>query len=134
MKRMALGEDDRTLNNSDEIKSISGEETFLVDTVDRSQLRECLRTQAADIALRLQRRRLGASTVQVKVRPRLALRRVAAHWYAIRLTAAQSFAGKYVSFQRYNGTLKRWVSVRSVLLKASSTGVAPTGRSAWAPA
>jgi len=67
-----------------------------------------------------------SNTVSVKVRPRLALRRVAAHRYAIRLTAAQSFAGKYASFQRYNGTLKRWVSVRSVLLKASSTGVAPT--------
>jgi plastocyanin len=67
-----------------------------------------------------------SNTVAVKVRPRLALRRVAPHRYAIRVTAAQSFAGKYASFQRYNGTLKRWVAVRSVLLKASSTGVAPT--------
>ena len=31
-------------------------------------LRACLRTQAADIAARLKRRRLGAHTVQVKVR------------------------------------------------------------------
>jgi plastocyanin len=67
-----------------------------------------------------------SNTTAVKVRPRLALRRVAAHRYALRLTAAQSFAGKYASFQRYNGTLKRWVAVRSVLLKASTTGVAPT--------
>jgi plastocyanin len=67
-----------------------------------------------------------SNTTAVKVRPRLALRRVAAHRYALRLTAAQSFAGKYANFQRYNGTLKRWVAVRSVLLKASTTGVAPT--------
>jgi DNA polymerase-4 len=31
-------------------------------------LRTCLRTQAEDIAVRLKRRRLGAHTVQVKVR------------------------------------------------------------------
>ena len=42
------------------------------------------------------------------------------------MTAARSFAGKYAGFQRYNGTLRRWVAVKSVLLKATSTGVAPT--------
>src|SRR5207237_9747708 len=52
----------------DEIKSISNEETFLRDTDDRAVLRRCLREQAADIAARLKRRRLGAHTVQVKVR------------------------------------------------------------------
>jgi len=52
----------------DEIKSISGEETFLKDTADRKVLRVCLKSQAEDIATRLKRRRLGAHTVQVKVR------------------------------------------------------------------
>jgi DNA polymerase IV len=68
LKQFAIGEDDRPLELGDEIKSISGEETFLKDTDDRKVLRACLRTQADDIATRLKRRRLGAHTVQVKVR------------------------------------------------------------------
>ena len=40
--------------------------------------------------------------------------------------APQSFAGKYATLQRYNGTLQRWVNVKRVLLRANSTGVAPT--------
>ena len=68
LKRFAFGEDDRPLELGDEIKSISGEETFLHDTDDRKILRKCLREQAEDISARLKRRRLGAHTVQVKVR------------------------------------------------------------------
>jgi DNA polymerase IV len=68
LKRFAFGEDDRPLELGDEIKSISEEETFLEDTDDRKVLRACLKTQATGIARRLQRRRLGAHTVQVKVR------------------------------------------------------------------
>lgn len=68
LKQFAFGEDDRPLELGDEIKSISGEETFLQDTDDRKILRACLRTQADDIADKLKRRRLGAHTVQVKVR------------------------------------------------------------------
>ena len=68
LQQFALGEDDRPLELGDEIKSISGEETFLQDTDDRKVLRACLREQAADISGRLKRRRLGAHTVQVKIR------------------------------------------------------------------
>ncbi len=68
LKQYALGEDDRPLELGDEIKSISGEETFLKDTEDRKVLRACLREQAEDISRRLKRRHLGAHTVQVKVR------------------------------------------------------------------
>jgi plastocyanin len=64
--------------------------------------------------------------VVVKVRPRLRLGKVSAHRYALRISAAQSFAGKYGTFQRYNGTLKRWVNVKRVLLRKNTTGVAPT--------
>jgi DNA polymerase IV len=46
----------------------SVERTFLQDTDDRKVLRACLRAQAADISARLKHRRLGAHTVQVKVR------------------------------------------------------------------
>ena len=63
---MRLEEDDRPLEIGDEIKSISGEETFLKDTDDRKILRACLKEQAADISARLKHRRLGAQTVQVK--------------------------------------------------------------------
>jgi DNA polymerase-4 len=68
LRQFARGEDDRPLHLGDEIKSISGEETFLADTDNRKVLRACLRTQAQDISVRLKRRRLGAHTVQVKVR------------------------------------------------------------------
>jgi len=64
--------------------------------------------------------------ISVLVRPRLALARVAPHKYSLHVSAAASFAGKYAGFQRYNGTLKRWVAVKSVALKASTSGVAPT--------
>ncbi|MEW6157660.1 MAG: DNA polymerase IV [Verrucomicrobiota bacterium] len=68
LKRFALGEDDRPLELGEEIKSISSENTFLKDTDDRKVLRACLREQAAEIAGKLQRHRLGARTVQVKIR------------------------------------------------------------------
>jgi DNA polymerase-4 len=68
LKQFAFGEDDRPLETGDEIKIISGEETFLKDTDDRKILRACLKEQAADIAARLKHRQLGAHTVQVKVR------------------------------------------------------------------
>ncbi len=67
-----------------------------------------------------------SSVVTARVRPRLRLVRVAPHRYTLRISGATSFAGKYASFQRYNSTLSRWVAVKSVLLKANSTGVAPT--------
>ena len=68
LKAFAVGVDDRALELGDDIKSISGEETFLKDTDDRKILRACLKEQAADIEARLKHRRLGAHTVQVKVR------------------------------------------------------------------
>jgi nucleotidyltransferase/DNA polymerase involved in DNA repair len=58
LKHFALGEDDRPLALGDEVKSISGEETFLHDTEDRGVLRTCLREQAAEIAAKLKRRHL----------------------------------------------------------------------------
>lgn len=68
LKQFAFGEDDRPLDIGDEIKSISGEETFLKDTDDRRILRACLKEQASDISARLKHKLLGAHTVQVKVR------------------------------------------------------------------
>jgi DNA polymerase-4 len=68
LRAFAFGRDDRPLETGDEIKSISEEETFLRDTDDRRVLRATLKAQAAEIMARLKRRRLGAHTVQVKLR------------------------------------------------------------------
>lgn len=68
LKRFAFGDDDRPLDLSDEVKSISSENTFLTDTQDRPTLRRCLWEQAQEIAGKLTRHRLAAATVQVKVR------------------------------------------------------------------
>lgn len=68
LRAFAFGQDDRPLELGDEIKSISSEETFERDTQDRTQLRRCLWDQAREIAAKLQRKRLLALTVQVKIR------------------------------------------------------------------
>jgi plastocyanin len=62
----------------------------------------------------------------VGVQPLMQLRKVAKHRFALSVSAAQSFAGKIANFQRYSVTLKKWRGVKRVLLKANSTGVAPT--------
>jgi hypothetical protein len=70
---------------------------------------------------------VGATTsagVSVKVKPRLRLGRVAAHRYSLRAFAAQSFAGKYATFQRFSGG--RWISVKRVRLQKNSTNILPT--------
>ena len=67
-----------------------------------------------------------SNAVTVRVRPALRLTRPALHRFVLRVSAAQSFAGKYASFQRYNGALGRWVAVKTLTLKASTAGVAPT--------
>ena len=68
LKRFAFGEDHRPLDFDDEVKSISAETTFLHDTDHRPTLRQSLREHADDIAAKLQRHRLGARTIAVKVR------------------------------------------------------------------
>jgi plastocyanin len=61
-----------------------------------------------------------------QVQPRLQLTKVARHHYLLQVSAAQSFAGKFATFQRYRSATQRWVKVKLVLLKANTTGVAPT--------
>ena len=68
LRRFAFGLDERPLDLSDEVKSISSENTFLRDTADRQVLRRTLREQAAEIAAELQEKRLAAKTIQVTVR------------------------------------------------------------------
>ncbi len=68
LKRYAQGDDDRALDLSDEVKSISSENTFLHDTANRPILARTLRQQAEEIAAELQRKGLVARTVEVRVR------------------------------------------------------------------
>ena len=68
LKRFAFGEDDRPLDLSDQVQSISSENTFLQDTDDRPVLRATLRQQAGEIAAELRQKQLAAKTVQVRVR------------------------------------------------------------------
>ena len=53
-----------------------------------------------------------------------AARPVAAHRYSLRVFAAQSFAGKWATFQRLKGN--RWISVKRVRLQKNSTNILPT--------
>jgi DNA polymerase-4 len=68
LRRYAFGQDDRPLDLSSEVKSISSENTFLKDTADRRVLRSTLREEAAEIAAELQEKQLAAKTIQVTVR------------------------------------------------------------------
>ena len=67
-----------------------------------------------------------SNTVTVRVRPLIRLVRVARGRFAVRVSAATTFAGRYGLFQRYSGVTRRWVTVRRVVLRANTTGVAPT--------
>jgi plastocyanin len=67
-----------------------------------------------------------SSTVTAKVLPLLRLGKIARHRYTVHVSAAESFAGKIATFQRFNKAKKRWVKVKRVVLRADTTGVAPT--------
>ena len=67
---------------------------------------------------------MTSGPVSIKVEPRLRLGRVAAHRYSLRVFAAQSFAGKWATFQRFNG--KRWIFVKRVQLQKNATNILPT--------
>lgn len=67
-----------------------------------------------------------SSAVTARVLPKLQLSKVGRHRYRVRVSAADTFAGKRVSFQRYRSATRHWRGVKSVLLKPSTTGVAPT--------
>jgi plastocyanin len=62
--------------------------------------------------------------VSVEVQPRLRLGRTGAHHYSLRVFAAQKFAGRWATVQRFNGT--RWLFVKRVRLHSNSTNILPT--------
>lgn len=75
---------------------------------------------------RVEVRKATSPSVAVKVRPRVRLGKVAPRKFSVRVFAATSFAGKVAVFQRFNSTRRVWVKVRTVTLRASNTGIAPT--------
>lgn len=72
----------------------------------------------------------SSTPVTVQSRPLVRLAKLAARRFRARVTAAQSFVGKYVVLQRYSRTRRSWVSVKRVVLRTATAGVAPTTTSA----
>lgn len=68
LKAYAHGMDERPVETTEGVKSISSETTFADDTEDRVILKRALHEQADEIAHKLVRHGLLAQTVQVKVR------------------------------------------------------------------
>jgi plastocyanin len=62
----------------------------------------------------------------VRDRPRITLAKVAPRRFTVRVSAAQSFAGKTAVLQRYNRLRGAWAGVRSMTLRANTSGVSPT--------
>ncbi|HUY07487.1 MAG TPA: hypothetical protein VMU99_09540 [Acidimicrobiales bacterium] len=95
-------------------------------------------TTATGGAFSFQRKPLNNTTYSVKVKsatsnsvlsqvfPWEQLKKTSLHHFYLRVSATASFAGKYVTFQRFNSSLRRWVNVRTVTLRKNSSGVAPT--------
>jgi hypothetical protein len=65
-----------------------------------------------------------SSTVPVKVAPVLSLQKRSLGKFKVSVTAAQSFVGKYVVFQRLRNS--KWVTLKKVTLATVATTTAPT--------
>jgi plastocyanin len=60
------------------------------------------------------------------VAPAVALRKIRRGRFRGSVTAAQSFAGKYVVLQRYVRSTRKWKNVKRVTLRTARAGTAPT--------
>lgn len=68
---------------------------------------------------------VSSTQVLVKVPPRVTLRKLAPRRFRVTVLGAESYAGKFVLFQRYSSATRRWITVRSVVLRAGSTLTTP---------
>jgi plastocyanin len=66
-----------------------------------------------------------SSLVAVSTRPIVSLRRNALHRFTVQVTAAQSFVGKAVVFQRWVARKHRWTNVKTVFLGSRTAASAP---------
>jgi plastocyanin len=67
----------------------------------------------------------ASAAVTVRVRPRVRLRKVGPRKFRVAVSAAQSFAGKAATFQRYSTLRRRWVAVRRFTLRAAGATTLP---------
>ena len=67
-------------------------------------------------------RNVTSNTVSVGVSPRLRLTKVTRRKFKVRVFAAQSFAGKVITFQRFRPATGRWTRVRHATLRQVATG------------
>ena len=65
-----------------------------------------------------------SSAVPIKVAPVLTLQKLFLGKFKVSVTAAQSFVGKYVVFQRLRNS--KWVTLKKVTLATVATTTAPT--------
>ena len=77
------------------------------------------RTKLAGVPL------VTSAAVMVKVRPKVTLTRTSLRHFRVSVSAADSFVGKYVVFQRYVAATAKWTTVKSVLLKATAQSTLP---------
>jgi hypothetical protein len=70
-------------------------------------------------------RSLKSAQLLVKVRPKVTLRKLAPRRFRVTVLAAESYAGRFVLFQRYSSAQRRWVRVRAVALAAGGTLTTP---------
>lgn len=68
---------------------------------------------------------LSSAPVLSKVRPKVTIRKLAPRRFRVTVLAAESYAGKFVLFQRFSVTKRRWLTVRSAVLRAGSTVTTP---------
>lgn len=66
----------------------------------------------------------ASAKFEVKVAPQVALVRLRAGRFSARVTATQSFVGKFVVLQRYSAARRRWLTLKRVVLR---TAGAPVG-------
>jgi plastocyanin len=66
-----------------------------------------------------------STAVVVKVKPKVLLRKLAARKFRVRALANDSFAGRFVLFQRWSTVKARWITVRSVVLRAGTSVTTP---------
>jgi plastocyanin len=66
-----------------------------------------------------------STAVVVKVKPKVLLRKLAARKFRVRALATDSFAGRFVLFQRWSSVKARWITVRSVVLRAGTSVTTP---------
>lgn len=68
---------------------------------------------------------ITSSAVTVKVRPKVGLTRRSLHHFKVSVTAADSFVGKYVVFQRFIASTAKWKTIKSVQLKVMLQSALP---------